>query len=61
MLHFKLGSAIGTDGNDRLDSSCCAAYSQWINSNMPVNFFAGEGDDVRFCDPVNDNEWSMAT
>ena len=35
---------IGTDGADNFDSSYYAAYSQWINSGLLVNFLGGGGN-----------------
>ena len=48
---------IGTDGNDRFDANYYAAYPQWINSNLLVNFLAGGGDDVMGGSARDDRLW----
>jgi len=48
---------IGTDGNDNFDATYYAAYSQWINSGLLVNFLAGGGNDVMGGSSRADNLW----
>ncbi|WP_232451380.1 calcium-binding protein [Burkholderia ubonensis] len=48
---------IGTDGNDVFDANYYAAYGHWINSDLLVNFLAGDGDDVMGGSWRNDNLW----
>lgn len=57
-VNFKNRSyLIGTDGNDSFDARYFAAYGQWINSGLLVNFLAGGGDDTMGGSAGNDNLW----
>lgn len=48
---------IGTDGNDSFDARYYAAYSQYFNNNLLVNFLAGGGDDVMGGSNRDDRLW----
>ncbi len=49
---------IGTDGNDAFDASYYAAYNGiYFNTNLLVNFLAGDGDDVMGGSIRNDRLW----
>ncbi|VWD62836.1 calcium-binding protein [Burkholderia contaminans] len=48
---------VGTDGDDVFDANYYAAYSQWIDSNLLVNFLAGDGNDLMGGSNRNDNLW----
>ncbi|WAS57302.1 calcium-binding protein [Burkholderia ambifaria] len=48
---------IGTDGDDVFDANYYAAYGQWIDSTLLVNFLAGDGNDLMGGSNRNDNLW----
>ncbi|MBN3815962.1 calcium-binding protein [Paraburkholderia sp. Se-20369] len=48
---------IGTDGDDTFDANYYAAYGHWIDSNLLVNFLAGDGNDTMGGSARNDNLW----
>ncbi|WP_240462055.1 calcium-binding protein [Burkholderia sp. Nafp2/4-1b] len=48
---------IGTDGDDVFDANYYAAYGHWINSNLLVNFLAGDGNDMMGGSSRDDNLW----
>jgi hypothetical protein len=54
---------IGTDGADNFDGSYFAAYPQYFNSSLLVNFLGGGGNDALNCMLMrcaNDNFWRKA-
>ncbi len=48
---------IGTDGADNFDSSYYAAYPQYFNNSLLVNFLAEGGDDAMGGSTRNDTLW----
>ena len=55
--YYNQSYLIGTDGNDNFDANWYAAYTQYFNSNLLVNFLAGGGNDVVGGSARNDNVW----
>lgn len=53
----KRDTLIGTDGNDSFDANYYAAYGQYFNNNLLVNFMAGGGDDTVGGSSRNDSIW----
>jgi hypothetical protein len=54
---------IGTDGADNFDGSYFAAYPQYFNSSLLVNFLGGGGNDTLNCMLMrcaNDSFWRKA-
>lgn len=53
----KRDTLVGTDGNDSFDANYYAAYGQYFNNNLLVNFMAGGGDDTVGGSSRNDSIW----
>lgn len=51
------GYLIGTDGDDTFDGSYYANYPQYFNSNLLVNYLAGNGNDLMGGSSRSDRLW----